>query len=102
MSVLKFSTEAEVTRRANDTDLGLAAGVFTNDLTRAHRMVANINAGVCWINHYNPAPIEIPFGGMKMSGIGRENSTEIINHYTQLKTVFVEMDKRCASPSEPL
>ena len=91
MSVLKFSTEDEVVRRANATPYGLAAGVFTRDLARAHRVVAALQAGVCWINNYNITPVEIPFGGMKQSGIGRENGLVTIGHYTQLKSVYVEM-----------
>ncbi|MEP6656765.1 MAG: betaine-aldehyde dehydrogenase [Betaproteobacteria bacterium] len=91
MSVLKFSDEAEVVRRANDTVFGLAAGVFTRDLARAHRVVALLQAGVCWINNYNITPVEIPFGGAKQSGIGRENGLITIEHYTQLKSVYVEM-----------
>jgi betaine-aldehyde dehydrogenase len=63
MSVLKFSSEDEVVRRANATPFGLAAGVFTRDLARAHRVVAALQAGVCWINNYNITPVEIPFGG---------------------------------------
>ena len=91
MSVLTFTDEAEVVRRANDTPYGLAAGVFTSDLSRAHRMAAALQAGIVWINNYNLTPIEVPFGGVKQSGIGRENSLTTINHYTQLKTVYVEM-----------
>ena len=91
MSVLKFSTEDEVVRRANATPFGLAAGVFTRDLVRAHRAVAALQAGVCWINNYNITPVEIPFGGMKQSGMGRENGLVTIGHYTQLKSVYVEM-----------
>ena len=91
MSVLKFSDEDEVVRRANATPFGLAAGVFTRDLARAHRVVAALQAGICWINNYNIAPVEIPFGGTKQSGIGRENGLVTIEHYTQLKSVYVEM-----------
>jgi betaine-aldehyde dehydrogenase len=91
MSVLKFSREDEVVRRANATPYGLAAGVFTRDLTRAHRVVAALQAGICWINNYNITPVEIPFGGTKQSGIGRENGLVTIEHYTQLKSVYVEM-----------
>src|SRR5262249_17982733 len=72
MSVLDFETEEEVIERANTTQFGLAAGVFTNDLMRAHRVIAKLQAGTCWINHYNVTPIELPFGGVKMSGLGRE------------------------------
>ena len=91
MSVLAFDDEDEVVERANATPFGLAAGVFTNDLTRAHRVIARLQAGTCWINHYNVTPIELPFGGYKMSGLGRENGRAAIEHYTQLKSVYVAM-----------
>ncbi len=92
MSVLDFDTEVEVLARANDTEFGLAAGVFTNDLTRAHRIVAGFEAGTCYINTYNLAPVEAPFGGSKMSGVGRENSKLAINHFSEMKTVYVSMN----------
>jgi betaine-aldehyde dehydrogenase len=91
MSVLEFEDEAEVVERANATEFGLAAGVFTNDLTRAHRVIARLQAGTCWINQYNVTPIELPFGGVKLSGLGRENGRAAIEHYTQLKSVYVTM-----------
>lgn len=91
MSVLRFDDEDEVVRRANDTPFGLAAGVFTRDLQRAHRVVAALEAGTCWINTYNITPIEMPFGGSKQSGIGRENSLAALEAYTQLKSVYVEL-----------
>lgn len=89
MAVLTFGSEEEVVARANDTPFGLAAGVFTSDLTRAHRVAAALEAGTVWINTYNLTPIEMPFGGYKQSGIGRENSLAAIEHYTQLKSVYV-------------
>ncbi|TDH38789.1 betaine-aldehyde dehydrogenase [Pseudohoeflea suaedae] len=89
MSILPFDTEEEAIRRANDTEFGLAAGVFTADLTRAHRAVAALEAGTTWINTYNLTPIEAPFGGIKRSGIGRENSRAALDHYTRLKSVYV-------------
>ncbi|MCW3782098.1 betaine-aldehyde dehydrogenase [Defluviimonas salinarum] len=92
MAVLDFATEAEVMERANSTEFGLAAGVFTRDLTRAHRVVKAFEAGTCYINTYNLAPVEAPFGGSKMSGVGRENSKLAINHYSELKTVYVSMN----------
>ncbi|WP_299636899.1 betaine-aldehyde dehydrogenase [uncultured Ruegeria sp.] len=92
MSVLDFETEEEVMARVNDTEFGLAAGVFTNDLTRAHRIVAGFEAGTCYINTYNLAPVEAPFGGSKMSGVGRENSKLAINHFSEMKTVYVSMN----------
>lgn len=91
MSVLSFDNEEEVVGRANATEFGLAAGVFTADLSRAHRMVDALDAGTCFINSYNDAPVEVPFGGVKMSGVGRENSKAAILHYSQLKSVFVRM-----------
>ena len=91
MSVLEFEDEEEVIERANGTQFGLAAGVFTNDLTRAHRVIARLQAGTCWINQYNVTPIELPFGGVKLSGLGRENGRAAIEHYTQLKSVYVAM-----------
>ncbi|MEM6760544.1 MAG: betaine-aldehyde dehydrogenase [Pseudomonadota bacterium] len=91
MAVLDFEDEADVTVRANDTEFGLAAGVFTRDLTRAHRVAAGFEAGTCYINTYNDAPVEAPFGGMKRSGVGRENAKAAIEHYSQLKSVYVRM-----------
>ena len=92
MAVLDFEDEAEVVSRANATEFGLAAGIFTNDLTRAHRVIAALDAGTCWINTYNITPIELPFGGNKQSGLGRENGRAAIEHYTQLKSVYVAME----------
>ena len=91
MAVLEFEDEAEVIARANATEFGLSAGVFTNDLTRAHRVIGALEAGTCWINHYNITPVELPFGGVKMSGLGRENGRAAIEHYTQLKSVYVAL-----------
>lgn len=91
MSVLDFETEGEALARANATEFGLAAGVFTRDLARAHRMAAGFEAGSCYINAYNLTPVEVPFGGMKRSGIGRENGQAAIAHYSQLKSVYVGM-----------
>ena len=89
MCVLDFDGEDEVIARANATEFGLAAGVFTKHLARAHRVVAALEAGTCWINTYNRTPVEAPFGGSKRSGVGRENSMAAIEHYSQLKSVYV-------------
>ncbi|MEM1078321.1 MAG: betaine-aldehyde dehydrogenase [Pseudomonadota bacterium] len=91
MAVLDFDDEAEVLARANATEFGLSAGVFTRDISRAHRMIAGLEAGTCFINSYNDAPVEMPFGGAKQSGVGRENAKAAIEHYSQLKSVYVRM-----------
>jgi len=92
LSVLTFRDEDEVTVRANATPFGLAAGVFTQNLARAHRMAARLDAGVCWINTYNLTPVEMPFGGVKRSGVGRENGSAAIEHYSTLKSVYIALD----------
>lgn len=92
-AVLSFEDESEVISRANDSEYGLAGGIFTNDLTRAHRMAAALQCGIIWINNYNLAPLEMPFGGFKQSGVGRECGKAAIEHYTQSKSVYVEMGK---------
>ncbi len=91
LSILCFDSEEEVIERANNTPYGLSAGVFTNDIKRGHRVIHQLQAGTCWINNYNITPIELPFGGYKQSGQGRENSLAAIQHYTQLKSVYVEL-----------
>ena len=91
LSMLTFDTEAEAIARANNSRFGLAAGVFTTNLQKGHRVAAALKAGICWINNYNITPIEMPFGGVGESGIGSENSMAALDHYTQLKTVYVEM-----------
>jgi betaine-aldehyde dehydrogenase len=93
MCVLDFDSEDEVIARANATEFGLSAGVFTSDLTRGHRVADALEAGTLWINAYNLAPVEVPFGGSKQSGFGRENSIAALNHYSELKSVYVAMGK---------
>lgn len=90
MSVLKFRDESDVIQRANDTEYGLAAGVFTQDLSRASRVINKLQAGICWINTWGNSPAEMPVGGYKQSGIGRENGVETLKNFTQIKSVFVE------------
>lgn len=97
MCVLDFETEEEGIARANATEFGLSAGVFTRDFTRAHRVVDQLEAGTLWINTYNLCPVEIPFGGTKQSGFGRENSAAALEHYSELKTVYVGMGP-CEAP----
>ena len=92
MSVLRFEEESEVIQRANNTRFGLAAGVFTQDINRAHRVINKLEAGICWINSWGDSPAEMPVGGYKESGIGRENGPETLKSYTQIKSVFVRLD----------
>ncbi|UTW06275.1 betaine-aldehyde dehydrogenase [Pseudomonas benzenivorans] len=91
MSILAYDSEEEVIRRANDTDYGLAAGLVTRDLARAHRVIHQLEAGICWINAWGESPAEMPVGGYKQSGVGRENGVATLEHYTQTKSVQVEM-----------
>ena len=93
MSVLVFENEADVITRANNTELGLGAGVFSQNIQRAHRIIHQLKAGICWINSYGNSPAEMPVGGYKQSGIGRENGIETINSYTQTKSVYVGMSQ---------
>jgi betaine-aldehyde dehydrogenase len=89
MSVLTFDSEDEAVARANATPYGLAAGVFTRDLARAHRVIARLEAGTTWINAYNLTPVEMPFGGVKESGLGRENGRAALDHWSRIKSVYV-------------
>jgi len=92
MSVLRFDEETEVINRANNTNFGLAAGVFTQDINRAHRVINKLQAGICWINSWGDSPAEMPVGGYKHSGLGRENGPETLKQYTQVKSVFIRLD----------
>lgn len=89
LSVLSFETEAEAFRLANDTRYGLAAGVFTQNLTRAHRLMKGIRAGIVWVNTYRAVSPIAPFGGFGLSGHGREGGLEAALDYTRTKTVWL-------------
>ena len=90
ISILKFKTEEEVISRANSTIFGLAAGVFTKDVHKGMRVIDKINAGTCWLNNYNLTPVGLPFGAVKKSGFGRENSREALESYSQIKSIYIE------------
>ncbi|MGI9461963.1 MAG: betaine-aldehyde dehydrogenase [Alphaproteobacteria bacterium] len=96
MSVLLFDSEAEVIARANHSMMGLSGGIFTSDLQQAHRVAAKLESGTIWINNFNITPIEMPIGGYKESGLGRENAMAVLESYTQIKSVYVEMGKATA------
>jgi acyl-CoA reductase-like NAD-dependent aldehyde dehydrogenase len=91
LSVFPFKTEQEVIQRANATPFGLAAGVWTNNLSRAHRLAAELKAGVVWINTYDWFDPAVPFGGMGQSGYGRELGSQVMDMYTTLKSVWVKI-----------
>lgn len=91
LSLLEYQDEDEVIRRANATEYGLAAGVVTPDLARAHRIIHRLEAGICWINTWGESPAQMPVGGYKQSGIGRENGIASLAHYTRVKSVQVEL-----------
>ncbi|MBN3344152.1 betaine-aldehyde dehydrogenase [Pectobacterium brasiliense] len=91
MSILTYQNEDEVIRRANESEYGLAAGIVTCDLSRAHRVIHQLEAGICWINTWGESPAEMPVGGYKHSGVGRENGITTLEHYTQIKSVQVEL-----------
>ncbi len=98
LSVMPFADEQEVIARANDTRFGLAAGVWTNDVRRAHRVANALRAGTVWINAYRTVSFNTPFGGMKMSGFGRENGLDSIDGYTTVKAVWVELSGETRDP----
>ena len=91
MSILTYQAEEEVIARANNTTFGLAAGLVTRDLNRAHRVIHQLEAGICWINTWGESPAEMPVGGYKHSGVGRENGLGTLEHYTQIKSVEIEL-----------
>ncbi len=89
--VIKFKTEEEVIAMANDSDYGLAGGVFTKDLNKAIRVARGIRTGRVWVNTYDSFPAGAPFGGYKESGIGRETHKVILEHYTQMKNIIINL-----------
>ncbi|VDM82209.1 unnamed protein product [Strongylus vulgaris] len=89
--LLPFDTEEEVLRRANNTETGLAAGVFSGNLARCHRVAARLQAGTVFINTYNDTEVNVPFGGYKSSGHGRENCLDTLRLYSQIKAVYVNI-----------
>ncbi|WP_063041506.1 aldehyde dehydrogenase [Nocardia pseudovaccinii] len=99
--VIRFADEDDAVSIANDTAFGLAAGVWTRDIARAHRMIRRLRAGTVWINNYRKTNHVAPFGGFKESGIGRENGIHAIEEYTETKTAWIDTGNAIADPFNP-
>ena len=91
LCILPYDTIDEAVRRANDTPLGLAAGVFTRDINAAHKIVAQLQAGITWVNTWGESPAEMPVGGWKLSGVGVENGKKGLEAWVRNKSTLVEM-----------
>lgn len=98
LAVIRFREEEEAVRLANDSRYGLAAGIWTLDIRRAHRVARDLEAGIIWINSYRAASFAAPWGGYKDSGYGRENGMDAIREYTQVKNIWVELSGATADP----
>jgi 4-guanidinobutyraldehyde dehydrogenase/NAD-dependent aldehyde dehydrogenase len=93
LSTISFRDEEEAVRIANDTPYGLAAAVWTANMSRGHRMARRLRAGTLWVNCFDEGDLTVPFGGFKQSGNGRDKSLHALDKYTELKTTWIDLSR---------
>jgi aminomuconate-semialdehyde/2-hydroxymuconate-6-semialdehyde dehydrogenase len=92
VTLIPFDSEEEAIQMANSTEYGLSATIWTENLTRAHRVAAKVESGIIWINCWLHRDLRTPFGGMKNSGVGREGGNEAMRFFTEAKNVCIKLD----------
>jgi (Z)-2-((N-methylformamido)methylene)-5-hydroxybutyrolactone dehydrogenase len=98
LTVIPFADEEEAVALANDSEFGLAAGVWTTDVRRAHRVAHALRAGTVWVNSYRAVSFAAPFGGFRQSGLGRESGLEAVHDFTEVKTIWIELSGATRDP----